>query len=255
MRVKMEQERGCNPLQIQCDLENKVKGSLKGMDCPECLNKGYSLKVVKGEMVTVNCSCMKQRASIKRIAESGLEGAIDKLTFDSYIAKEEWQKSTKSCAEKYSQEGNGAWFFIGGQSGSGKTHLCTAIAGKLLRDGKSLKYMRWRDEATRLKSLVNDSAYSTLIDECKTVDVLYIDDFLKTQRGQQPTSADVNLAFEILNYRYSSQKATIISSERSSNEIIYIDEALGSRIVELSKEYCVNIKNDRSRNYRITQTI
>jgi DNA replication protein DnaC len=112
--------------------------------------------------------------------------------------------------------------------------------------------MLWRDEATRIKALINDyDEYDRLTNELKEAEVLYIDDFLKTQRGQQPTSADVNLAFEILNYRYNNPSLiTIISSELTEDELLDIDEATGGRIYERAKK-AFSIAGDRKKNYRI----
>ena len=76
----------------------------------------------------------------------------------------------------------------------------------------------------------------------KTVEVLYIDDLFKTEQGRNPTTADVNIAFEILNYRYRNPELiTIISSERTIQDIVKIDEAVGSRIFEKSRNCCINI--------------
>jgi DNA replication protein DnaC len=242
----------CNPRQRLCDRENEREGKLTGYDCSECRNKGYVVFLKGDEIVQRECSCMKTRRSLKRIERSGLGKSIERLTFDTYIATEEWQKKAKALAERYSREGEGAWFFIGGQSGSGKTHLCTAISGKLLNDGKALKYMLWRDEATRIKALINDyDEYDRLTNELKEAEVLYIDDFLKTQRGTMPSPADINLAFEILNYRYINSLMTIISSERGIYEIIDIDEAVGGRIHTMARDFFACISNDKAKNYRM----
>ena len=102
--------------------------------------------------------------------------------------------------------------------------------------GQNCKYMLWRDEVRELKSLVNDNeAYIRKMNELKNIDVLYIDDFLKGR----PTDGDLNVAFELLNSRYNQRKRTIISGERSIEQVMDMDEAIGSRIYERSKHgYC-----------------
>ena len=146
-------------------------------------------------------------------------------------------------------------FYIGGQSGCGKTMLCTAIARKLLYSGMSLRYVMWRDTSVRLKGLIKEEAqYSQLMEKLKHIDVLYLDDFLKVPIGQEeskPTCADLSLALEIINYRYNAKLITLISSEWTVREIIDFDEALGGRIFELGGEYCVGVKKDKKRNFRI----
>jgi len=113
--------------------------------------------------------------------------------------------------------------------------------------------MLWKDESVRLKAVVTDgSEYSQIIEPLKKVDVLYIDDFLKTERGKFPTTGDVNIAFELINHRYINKKITIFSSERDVDEIIDIDEATGSRIYERTKNgVYLSVSKDKSKNYRL----
>ena len=189
-----------------------------------------------------------------RMKRSGLENLLQKYRFENFIASEEWQQNIKAKAERFAA-GNGLLFFIGGQSGSGKTHLCTAIARELLYAGRELRYVLWRDESVKLKAVVSDDEkYQSLIEGLKSIDVLYIDDFLKVPIGRDesnPTSADLSLALEIINNRYNNKLITILSSEWNIKDIIAFDEALGGRIYEMSgSDYCLNIKKDRNRNYR-----
>jgi hypothetical protein len=93
----------------------------------------------------------------------------------------------------------------------------------------------------------------------KNADVLYIDDLFKNGKDdfgtvKQPTPADINAAFEIINYRYNNPgKITIISSERTLIEMNAIDEAIAGRIAEKSKAggYCINLAKDGKKNWRM----
>lgn len=227
--------------QWQCDEENKLHGDLTGYDCPECLNRGYFAAVDHGYRVIRECRCMAIRRNAKRLENSGLKDMIRRYTFDTWETPDEWQKRAADIAKQFVSERSG-WFLCAGHSGSGKTHLCTAICGELMEAGLDVRYMLWRDIAVRAKAMVNDEdGYENLVSPLKRVRVLYIDDLFKTGKGQEPTTADVNLAFEILNSRYNDdQKITIISTERTVSELLDIDEAVGSRIYEKSKGYRLN---------------
>lgn len=116
--------------------------------------------------------------------------------------------------------------------------------------------MLWRDEATALKAVVNDDTeYQRLIAPLKTVLVLYIDDFWKTGGAENggkkfPTPGDINLAFEILNSRYNRPElVTILSGEWTTDELMGIDAAVGSRIYQRAKDYHFDIKRDPARNH------
>lgn len=236
----------------KAERENMVDGHLDGIECENCRNRGYIYAVVDGELRMRECECVSARKSLEQIERSGLKLLLDEYTFEKYKATEDWQKHALSLAQNYLEYGDNMWLFFGGQSGSGKSHLCTAVCGELLKRNNAVKYMMWKDEATKLKSLVTDTyEYERRIDELKSVKVLYIDDFLKVQRGQQPTPADILLAFEILNYRYVNKLRTILSSEKTVDDILSLDDALGGRIYEMSKGYQMNIGRDKNKNFRL----
>ena len=236
---------------------NEVKGTLTGYDCPICKNKGVIHYLKDGYEFAKPCECMKLRDSLRRIRQSGLGDLLNEYTFDKFQTESPWQEAVKNSALKFLEDHDRKWFFIGGQVGAGKTHLCTAIVGEFLKRGISAKYMLWRDEALKLKAVVNDdTAYSNLIKPLKTVPVLYIDDFFRTGndetgRKKAPTQGDINVAFELINYRYNNNLATVLSSELTVDQILFFDEAVGSRIYQRTKEYHWDIAKDPHKNYRL----
>lgn len=252
---------------FKCESYNNSVGSLNetdGYNCERCKNKGYiaEARLVKETWYEIHCECecQKARKAILRMMKSGLKETLRDCTFKKFIAEEQWQETLKSKAIEYATSPNSAWFFVGGQSGAGKSHLCTAIAGALLKKGMNVRYMLWRDESTKLKSLVTDAkAYEELVSGYKTAEVLYIDDLFKNGKGsdgrvQPPTAADIQVAFEILNYRSNNKNlVTIISSERTIQELLDIDEATAGRISQMSfnRGFGFNIKRDRAKNHRL----
>lgn len=254
--------------QRKADLYNESVGNLNeqdGYDCPACKNKGYIAEVRFYEMygyyaeALQPCKCHKARNALRRLARSGLKDVVKKYTFEKYVVLDAWQQAVKDKAVQFCSDTGNHWFFIGGQSGCGKSHLCTAIAIHMLRCGKDVRYMMWRDENRKLKAVSNDAEqYEPLMKELKETPVLYIDDLFKVGNGDdcqtKPTPADINNAFEIINYRYlNPELVTIISSERVLGELLDIDEATAGRIAERTKDagYCINIRQDRAKNWRM----
>lgn len=238
--------------------------SLGGVDCPDCHNKGVIMTNRQAEnglweTRVRECKCMTTRRSIRRLVCSGLKDVTSTYTFRRYEAEKPWQKRLKEAAMGYVQDiraGGTGWLYVGGQSGCGKTHLCSAVAAQLLKDGMGLRYMVWRDELRKLKAVANSPEYGEMLNEWKTVRVLYIDDFFKAARDQygrmQPSEADVRIAFELLNYRSNDKSLlTIISSELSLDEIADIDEAIAGRIAQHAAGHCVTVAPDRDKNYRL----
>ena len=65
------------------------------------------------------------------------------------------------------------------------------------------------------------------------------------------TESDKNIMFEIINYRYINHLPIIVSSEYDINALLNFDEAIGSRIYEMCKDYLVEIEKDLKNNYRL----
>lgn len=249
--------------ELMCESFNNREGDLNKYDhhnCPVCKNRGSFMHLNEnGFPVNVPCKCMNTRKMLRKLKKSGLSTNLKKFSFDSFLTDELWQEDLKKRAVDFTTDDNFSWFFIGGQSGCGKTHLCTAMTTYYLGLGKTAHYMLWRDEITKIKSAVTDfSEYTRLVDPLKTVDVLYIDDLFKTGNVAKtetfsPTIADVNVAFEILNSRYVNDNLiTVISSELTVQELVKIDEAIAGRILEKSglNKYCLNIHKNPSKNFR-----
>ena len=244
-------------LTLMAERGNQREGNLHetdGYHCELCKNRGYTVKTEYTDLgywanIEHECICMSVRRNINRMNRSGLKDVITKCRFDTYRTDEPWQMQVKTMAQEYVQhlETGSGWFFVGGASGAGKSHICTAICRELLHKGREARYMLWRDESTKLKAIVNDAAqYEKLISELKNVEVLYIDDFFKCGQNeggsQKPTAADISLAFEILNYRYNHPDAiTILSSESTLDEIFRMDEAVGGRIGERAGRYIISL--------------
>ena len=198
---------------------------------PKVLFEKIGFNINEGDKIALIAPNGTGKTSLMRIlagkdkSDSGgrimfLKDIIKDYTFDKFIASEPWQKAIKEAAMEYAENPVG-WFALCGQSGAGKTHLCTAISRKFLLSGKRVIYMLWRDEIVKIKEAAKGSEDSDelrkLLDRYKTADVLYIDDLFKTGRAAdntlpKPTPADINYAFEIINYRYNNPSLlTIIS--------------------------------------------
>lgn len=223
-----------------------------GCKCELCGDSGWREFWYDGYQKAEECPCHYKKAMEESMKKTG---ARYDMTFENFYVDHDYQKAMFDKAQQFAADGwrMGQWFFIGGQVGCGKTHICTAILNKLVTAAPGCRYMMWRDESTHLKAIVNQQAeYHEKITALKEASILYIDDFWKTQQRALPTQADVNLAFQIINARYQDpRRVTIISCEMSREELTEIDEAVGSRIYEKSRTYNLFISRDKSRNYRM----
>lgn len=235
--------------------------------CERCKDTGWiEIQDENGNRFVQKCACRLAREAKDRLAASGLADSVKKQTFAAFETRTPTQARIKETAEKYlaallapgiRDNPRRPWLYIGGNPGSGKTHICTAVCGELLRHNIGVKYMQWLNEARRLKAGINDDNFEDQVSEYIAVSVLYIDDLLKQKYTQNPTftEADIKIAFTILNARYLMNKPTIISSEWNLLEqLLAADEGVFSRVYERCKGYTISISRTPENNYRLMQT-
>lgn len=243
-----------NKLRVDC--ENEKTGNLTGVDCPICKNRGKIWINREGDKpFPQDCKCMPMRRCVWRMEDSGLKDVIRSLTFEKFRAEEPWQQAILASAKDYAQNPDG-WFLLCGQSGSGKSHLCTAICRELLLKEKQVVYASWRKEIGEIKGMSLDNPKrGARMDELKNAQILYLDDLFKCGADAngvvRPTSADISLTIEILNDRYMGRKPTLISTEFTPDQLLKLDESVGGRILEMAGAHAMTIGKDTRRNYRL----
>ena len=227
-----------NPLQ-SCGLMN--------MHCELCNDTGRQLRTdADGVMWASECSCMKVRRGKRALRNAGLEEIAERYNFENFTTPDERFATIKRKAMEYC-DSDSPGFMICGQSGAGKSHICTAIFTEFCKRGFEGEYFQWRHDSLRLKQLIaaEPKAYRDEIERLAKVDVLYLDDLLKGSR----TEADLNLVFELINARYLSKKRkTLVSTELSLQKLLEFDEAVGGRLVEMCRGY---ICQAPERNWRL----
>ena len=227
-----------------------VLQGLDNYDCDICGNRGY-IPHTDGPCGSIyeERSCMKKRKSLRRLKNRGLEQLAEKYRLDNYNTDNESSANLLSHAKQYLEDPSPKWFFVSGIPGSGKSHLCTALAVEFINRGSDVYYMRWREESVRLKKAISEDsdAYEERMSKLKQAEVLYIDDFLKGS----VSDADIKLAFELLDYRYGQKNSrTILSTEYPMPALRKIDDAIARRIFERAKGYCCASPD---RNYSFTR--
>lgn len=237
----------------ECDSFNgaSLPPTEDGFFCPKCKNKRLigTIEFIDGiyYQSTIPCECQERFKAKKSMKASGLT-VVKEL--DKFKADEEWQKIIKQKAKNYLKQSENRCFYIGGQSGAGKTHICSGIAWEMAKKGKTLLYFSWADEASQLTTYSNEARFDRL-NELAKVDLLYIDDFLKPH-GEGYNRAEIGLAFDIIDRRYRDKsKSTIISSELTIQKLVNVDQATAGRIVEMAGEFIANINADPKKNYRL----
>lgn len=235
----------------QLDYLNGRQGGMTEFDCPDCKNRGYTYFANKdGAIIARECECMRRRRYHRAMIACGLMN-YQLLTFKAYQTNEEWQRLAKETAQRYAEHPMSAeWLYIGGQSGGGKTHLCTAVCTFLVKAGRDICYKKWPDLLQTLDRTKYKDEQDYIMDELRRADVLYIDDFLKQPDLTEPSKDGLMYGYRIIDARYSAGKKTIVSTEYFLSEIMKFDTATAGRIQEMIGGNSIQIRRDAKNNYR-----
>lgn len=235
---------------------NNIPEDLSKYSCPICKDAEFIIsKDEKGIDRYRKCECVEAKVAQRLLNKSGISEEFQTKTFNNFndrglelikIAKFKAIEYYKSFDEIENDRINS--ILLCGQVGSGKTHLGMALANNLIKTKKvAVVYMEYRQTATKLKQLITDDIeYNTELNKYKHARVLFIDDLLKGK----VTEADINLLYEIVNYRYLNKLPMIISTEKTKAELIEFDEAIASRIIEMSKGNIIELIG-KELNYRL----
>jgi DNA replication protein DnaC len=218
--------------------------------------EGFIVRLEDGSEVWRWCERCHQKKLIQRLMKSSrITEEFKKLSFTNFVleGRPEIVHHAFYCAEAYLEN------FVAirndrknsiallGRPGSGKTHLLIAIANKLLSEGIGVLYFPWVEGMNDLKE--NFDHLNVKLHHMKTVSVLFIDDLFKGRA--KPTEWQKEQLFEIINYRYLNHLPIMVSSEKDVDQILDIDEGIGSRIYEMCKDFTVILKGDKRLNYRL----
>lgn len=229
-----------------------IKEQEKEYDCPICNDRGYTFEEdEEGYEVARPCKCLAKKRAMERIERSGLSEAFKKRTFESYKIEKPYQKIAKLQARNFcnSFENTNSSLILTGQPGAGKTHLGCAVMLELITTKNIFcRYELYTTMLLNLKqSTMDKENYIKEMAKYQNPTVLFIDDFLKVK----PTDADFKYIFEIVNYRYLNNKPLIISTEKTIEEIINWDEAIGGRLKQMAQDNIVEFKRDSNHDYRL----
>ncbi len=182
--------------------------------CPLCQDTGFiDLKL---------CSCFREALTLENIASSGMGRLIEKQSFENFdlssfgVGTEEYKRAqinlsiAKSYADNFGKGCNNLLLF--GSTGTGKTHVSTAIAKVVITRGFDVYYDSVQNiisdfETDRFKSGYSPS-YEPKAEKYLECDLLIIDD-LGTEFANQFT---VSCLYNLINTRQNRGLSTIIST-------------------------------------------
>jgi len=235
--------------EFQAALE-KIKAEYKPREqtytCLKCKDTTWITWVdTEGHAMARRCPCYGFRQVEEAKARSEIPAEFLEKDFDGFEANDPRLSNAREKARLYAQNFkeiehdrcNSIMFC--GQVGAGKTHLATAICNALAEQGIPVTCLYYRSAVTTLKQLLTShEEYSMEVQRYKSARVLFMDDFLKGK----VTESDVNIMYEILDWRYANKLPVIISTEKEIPQIMEFDEAIAGRLVEMCKDNLIRLK-------------
>jgi len=222
--------------------------------CELCKDTGFIQKPQANmQPIMTPCKCLEDERVKRLWRNSGINTDNLDKSFSNF---EEWSsksKEMKSKAAEYYKSFNTLRadrrnsILLCGNPGSGKTHVALALANNFLKKGIRAVYMPYRDIVTSLKqNMIDEEYYKKTLSKYQTCEILLLDDLYKGKVNE----TDVNIMFELINYRYLNHLPIIVSTEFTVEKLLSFDEAIGSRIYEMSKNFIVEIEGTEN-NYRL----
>lgn len=239
----------------QENAEKTTKDTQPQYECPICQDTLFIMQTDEnGVERATYCRCKEKKQARLLMKNSGIseqdmaKGFNDFQTFDESPLIQAKQTAARYCKDfEQIRDSRNNSLLLCGASGRGKTTLGIIVANNLINKCVGVRYMPYRDEVTRLKQeITEERIYNEHITRLKTAKVLFIDDMLKGKI----TESDINIMYEIVNYRYLERLPLIISTECTPQQLLNFDEAIGSRILEMSKGYAV-VFDSSTLNYRL----
>ena len=200
--------------------------------CPICCDTGY-----EGSKL---CSCFREELIKENIRSSGIGNLIEKQSFENFrldIYKDEAIKKemthnlseAKKYADEFSRDSKN--LLLIGTTGTGKTHLTTAIARTVIEKGFEVIYDSAQNvvaafEYDRFKS--GYGQYEARGEKYLECELLILDD-LGTEFANQFT---VSCLYNLLNTRINKGLPTVISTNLGAGELLSrYEDRIYSRII------------------------
>lgn len=214
--------------------------------CEKCSDTGF--------VGTKMCSCFKEMLITENIRSSGMGMLIEKQSFENFSldryknSPDEYRRMelnfnvAKEFADNFGEGGKNLLFI--GKTGTGKTHLSTAIAKKVIEKGFEVLY----DSAQNIVTAYEDDRFKsgygpyepkgTKYIEC---DLLIIDD-LGTEFVNQFT---VSCLYNLLNTRQNKNLSTVISTNLTAEELARkYEDRIYSRLVGRDSKILLFVGSD-----------
>jgi DNA replication protein DnaC len=230
----------------------RTKSPAKQYQCEKCHDTGWMTILEDGHEFARRCECRKRRKAEEALKASGIAIAFRDKSLGNYRPKNATQADALNRAEKFveifGQYRMHMNFLLMGQNGAGKTHLAIGIANALIKKNVLVRYVTFYDLLDAFSNAKKERDLDKVVQQYQKAELLVIDDIFRTtirewNGKKNPLMSHIDSMFRIINYRYENIKGTIITCERTTDELLKMDQAIGGRLVECARGNIIDFKD------------
>jgi len=185
------------------------------------------------------------QAKVKKLlTASFIPNKFRSMSFDNFVITDGNRKALikfKAFVDSLSVRlSNGNGFIVKGDIGTGKTHLCCALATQAINAGHSAVFTTIEEIALEIRearNFSNNSSEKVVLAKYSNIDLLIIDDIKASL-----TDEESKLMSVILDSRYKLIKSTFITTNlaldvNNKSDPLSLYKALGERSIDRLREY------------------
>lgn len=211
-------------------------GAILDAPCPDCLAEGQAEKARRDQAEA------RRHDPSRTLELAGIPKRFQSRTLNSFVINGESQaRAVRVCreyADNFAEASRlGRCLIMSGGTGSGKTHLSTAIANQVLLSGYSATFTNVREIVSKVRATWRKDFGKTEEDVVAAygrVDLLIIDEV----GVQFDSDAERLVMFDVINRRYQDVKPTIVISNlpMDAENAPSIRSTLGDRVIDRLRE-------------------
>lgn len=206
--------------------KTEIEYEIDNFYCPRCHQNEFIVNCSSSYAICNSAQCKEihkkafEKEKAEKLRRVRVESPFGKKYNNAFL-NERIPKEVLECVKKFKD----SFFFICGDVGCGKTYFCSAIHSEFIRKGKSVYAFHESDFYDKINTQNREfGSTSNLVQSISEADLLILDDFGSSKISDYRNET----VFNIINKRYSNEKATLISSNKDLDEL---SEAFGDRIV------------------------
>lgn len=219
------------------------------VSCTICQDRGFVVDRTSNNRRDKPCECTIRKRKARRQNDLLLDSGIlnmrrfEGAAFDTFDATRPGVREAYGRSVQFADDPHG-WLVLLGPYGCGKTHLAAAIARARLANLDTVLVQTVPDLLDYLRSAFGSSGtYEDRFEAMKKADLLILDDY----GAENDTRWAGEKMFQLLNYRYNTGAATVITS--NNIELSGIDPRIFSRLHD--EDLVRLVRMDKAGDYRM----